>query len=192
MSTEQHLFATLPLPKGVSGESFIDEEELGSKILCDIQQREGKEALSATLKIRKRRGEEEEEPIIKRWKEEPSRDSLPTAWKAGFYVKGPLKIRWRERLVREHKYKISFNTSSQSINGVKKRMSRKGWDLKYTTVSNSDGLIVKIPSEFGHSIHSILEDLNRKLAMETEADLRDDTDRTGREGVEAERETSRQ
>jgi hypothetical protein len=100
-----------------------------------------------------------------------SHDSLPTSWKSGICVEGPLRITWRERLVREEKDEISFNSSSRSINGIKQHMSSKGWDLKYTTVPNSDDLIVKVPSEFGHSFRYILEDLNAILAPRTKTDL---------------------
>ncbi|KAH8653910.1 hypothetical protein BGZ61DRAFT_487240 [Ilyonectria robusta] len=89
------------------------------------------------------RGGEKVKSDEQRLKEGPFSDSLPTPWKAGSFVKGPLKIMWEERQVREEKYKISFDTSLHLINGIKYRMFSKGWDLKYTTVSNSDDLIVK-------------------------------------------------
>ncbi|CAM1503415.1 Fc.00g081910.m01.CDS01 [Cosmosporella sp. VM-42] len=176
MSTQERLLAALPLPKKVLEESFIDAEELAAKIRLG-KHRDCNDASSATPKKRKRRGENEEGPAVKRSKEGSFRDSLPTPWKSDFRVEGPLRIMREERLVREEKYRISFNTSSQSINVIKERMFSKGWDLKYTTVSNSDDLIIGVPSEFGHSIQPILEDLKEILEAETETDLQDDTGR---------------
>lgn len=56
------------------------------------------------------------------------------------------------------------------------------------TASFTDGLIVKccvkVPSEFRHSSPYILNDLEDILATKTETDLKDDTDRAGRESAE--------
>ncbi|KAH7115677.1 hypothetical protein EDB81DRAFT_767597 [Dactylonectria macrodidyma] len=129
-------------------ESFINGEQLATKILPGIQQTEDADASNEASDTRKRRIEGEKRQAVKRSKERHFRDSLPTPWKADSFVEGPLKIMREERLVREEKYKISIDTSIPSINRIKDRMSSKGWDLKYTTVSNSDDLIVKILSPY--------------------------------------------
>ncbi|KAH7113583.1 hypothetical protein EDB81DRAFT_862506 [Dactylonectria macrodidyma] len=182
MSTQQRLIASLPTSKQVLvKESFIDGRELATKILPGIRQTEDAYAFDEAPDTRKRRRGSEERQTVKRLKEGPCRDSLPTPWKAGSFVEGPLKIMWQERLVREEKYKVSFNTSLHFINGIKRRMSSEGWDLEYTTVTNSDDLIVKVcvkvPSEFGHSFPHILEDLKEILATEIGMDLQDNTDK---------------
>ncbi|KAH8654687.1 hypothetical protein BGZ61DRAFT_486998 [Ilyonectria robusta] len=149
MSVPQSLIAALPASDQVLGESFIGEE-LATKILPGIRQTEDADASNEASDTRKRRIEGEERQAVKRLKETHFRDSLPTPWKASSFVEGPWKIMRKERLVREEKYKISFDTSFRSINRIKDPMRGKGWDLKYTTVSNSDDLIVK---SWYHSLH---------------------------------------
>ncbi|KAH7110415.1 hypothetical protein B0J13DRAFT_577915 [Dactylonectria estremocensis] len=181
MSAPQSVSATLPASRQVLKESFIRGEELATKILPGIWQTEDADASDEASDTRKRRIEGEKRQAVKRLKERHFRDSLPTPWKAGSFTEGPLEIMREERLVREEKYKISIDTSLRSINRIKDPMSSKGWDLKYTTVSNSDDLIVKVcvkvPSEFGHSFPHILENLKEILATETGMDLQDDTDK---------------
>lgn len=198
MSAPQSLIATLPASKQVLEEElFINREELATKILAGIRQIEDVDASDEASDIRKRRIEGEKRQAgtrallsavinliclaVKRLKVGHFGDLLPTLWKAGSFVEGPLKIIREERLVREEKYKISFDTSLRSINRIKDPMCSKGWDLKYTTVSNSNDLIVKvcvkIPSEFGHSFPYILEDLKEILITEVGMDLQDDTDK---------------
>ncbi|KAH7118165.1 hypothetical protein B0J13DRAFT_569600 [Dactylonectria estremocensis] len=180
MSAPQSLTATLPASEQVLNESFIGEE-LATKILPGIQQTEDADASNEASDTRKRRIEGGKQQAVKRLKDGHFGDSLPTPWKAGSFVEGPLKIMRQERLVREEKYKISFDTSLRSINRIKDQMCSKGWNLKYTTVSNSDDLIVKVcikvPSEFGHVFPHILEDLKEILAIEAGMDLQDDTDK---------------
>lgn len=106
---------------------------------------------------------------VKRFKGGSFQDSLPTPWKVDSYVEGPLKITREERLVREEKYTILTGTSLKSIDDIKDEMFNKGWDLKYATVSNSDDIVVKIPSEFGHNSEDILEDLKETLNVEMES-----------------------
>ncbi|KAH7109913.1 hypothetical protein B0J13DRAFT_614416 [Dactylonectria estremocensis] len=186
MSSQQRLTATLPASKQVLvEESFINGEELATKILPGIRQTEDADASNEASDTRKRRIDDDkgEKRLagVKRLKERQFRDPLPTPWKASSFVEGPWKIMREERLVREEKYEISFDTFLRSINRIKDPMYSKGWDLKYTTVSNSDGLIVKVcvkvPSEFGHSFPHILEDLEEILATEIGMDLQDDTDK---------------
>ncbi|KAH7110775.1 hypothetical protein B0J13DRAFT_661595 [Dactylonectria estremocensis] len=179
MSAQERLIAVLPASKQVlEEESFINWEELASKILPGIRQTEDADASGKASDIRKRRIEDKKRrAAVKRLKQRPFRDSVPTPWKADSFVKGPLKIMREERLVREEKYNIYFDTSLHSINRIKCLMSSKGWDLKYTTVRNFDDLIVKVcvmvPSEFGHSFPHILEDLKEILATETGMNLQD-------------------
>ncbi|KAH6869563.1 hypothetical protein B0T10DRAFT_376369, partial [Thelonectria olida] len=54
--------STVPLPKELLGESFVDEEELAAKILYVVQEREGADASDTRLKTRKRRRGNEEGP----------------------------------------------------------------------------------------------------------------------------------
>ncbi|KAH7112733.1 hypothetical protein EDB81DRAFT_768292 [Dactylonectria macrodidyma] len=151
MSSQQRLIATLPASKQVLvEESFINGEELATKVLPGIRQTEAADASNEASDTRKRRREGEKRQAVKRLKERNFRDSLPTQWKADSFVEGPLKIMREERLVREEKYKISIDTSLHSINRIKDPISSKGWDLKYTTVSNSDDIIVK---SWYHSLH---------------------------------------
>ena len=67
-------------------------------------------------------------------------------------------------------------------------MFRKGWDLKYATVSNSDGLIIrvciKVPSEFGNSFPCILKNLEEILTNGVGTDLQQDMDKADGESVE--------
>ncbi|KAH7118231.1 hypothetical protein B0J13DRAFT_613129 [Dactylonectria estremocensis] len=146
MSSQQRLTAILPASKQVLvEESFINGEELATKILPGIRQTEDADASNEASDTRKRRiGGEKRLAGVKRLKERQFRDPLPTPWKASSFVEGPWNIMREERLVREEKYEISFDTSLRSINRIKDPMYSKGWDLKYTTVSNSDGLIVKM------------------------------------------------
>ena len=62
MNTQQQLVSTVPLPKELLGESFVDEEELAAKILHVVQEREGADASDTRLKTRKRRRGNEEGP----------------------------------------------------------------------------------------------------------------------------------
>ncbi|KAM5361114.1 hypothetical protein ACJZ2D_013325 [Fusarium nematophilum] len=167
MSPQQRLIATLPVSKQVLEESFIDGKELATKILPGVRQIEDVDASDKAPNTRKRQRESEERQEAKRLKGGPFRDSLPTSWKEGSYVEGPLEITWKERLVREEKYKIFIGTSLKSIDKIKDEMSSKGWDLKYATVSNSDNIVVKVPPEFGQSFQYILEDLKEILTVET-------------------------
>ncbi|RSL40145.1 hypothetical protein CEP51_016729 [Fusarium floridanum] len=169
MSAQQHLIATLPVSKSVLQESFIDEKELANKILPGFQQIEGVNAFDEEPNKRKRKRESEERQEVKRFKGGPFKDSLPTPWKVESYVQGPLKITREERLVREEKYTILTGTSLRSIDDIKDEMFNKGWDLKCATVSNSDDIVVKIPSEFGHNFEDILEDLKETLNVEMES-----------------------
>ncbi|KAH6869813.1 hypothetical protein B0T10DRAFT_593180 [Thelonectria olida] len=173
MNTQQRLVSTMPLSKELLGESFVDEEELAAKILHGVQEREGADASDTRLKTRKRRRGKEEGPTVKRLKEGPF-DSLPTPWKTCYYDKGLLRIKRKERLVREEKYKISFDTSLQSFDGIKHRMLSNGWNLEYASISNSNDLLVKgcieVPSEFGHSFPDILKELKEIIADEREID----------------------
>ncbi|KAH6881166.1 hypothetical protein B0T10DRAFT_463661 [Thelonectria olida] len=170
MNTQQRLVSTMPLPKELLGESFVDEEELAAKILHGVQEREGAGASHAKLKTRKRRRRNEEGPTAVKRLKEGHFDSLPTPWMTCYYNKGLLRIKRKERLVREEKYKISFDTSLQSFDGIKHRMLSNGWNLEYTSISNSTDLVVKgcikVPSEFGHSFPEILKELKEIIADE--------------------------
>ncbi|RMJ05008.1 hypothetical protein CDV36_014321 [Fusarium kuroshium] len=156
----------MPISKQVLGESFIDEEELATKILPGCQQIEGVDAFDEEPNKRKRKRESEERQGVKRFNGGPFKDSLPTPWKVDSYVEGPFKITREERLVREEKYTILTGTSLQSIDDIKDEMFNRGWNLKYATVSNSDDIVVKIPSKFGHNFQDILEDLKQMLTVE--------------------------
>ncbi|KAM9873873.1 hypothetical protein VDGL01_12052 [Verticillium dahliae] len=167
MSARQRLIATLPVSKQVLEESFIDGDELTTKILPGIRHTENVDALNT----RKRGRESEEMQAAKRSKGSPRPfgDSLPTPWKVDSYVEGPLEITREERLVREEKYKIFIDISIQSLNNIKGRMTGKGWDLMYAAVSNSGNIVVEVPPEFGHRFQDILEDLKEILTVETES-----------------------
>ncbi|RTE69072.1 hypothetical protein BHE90_016549 [Fusarium euwallaceae] len=167
MSDQQRLVATLPVSKQVLEESFIDRDELTAKILPGVRHTED----TNVFNTRKRGRESEEMQAGKRFKgsPRPSKDSLPTPWKVDSYAEGPWKITREERLVREEKYTILIDTSLQSIDDIKAEISSKGWDLKYAAVRNSDSIVVKIPSEFGHNYQDILEDLKEILAVEMES-----------------------
>lgn len=60
MSAQQHLIATLPVSKHVLEESFIDDEELATKILPGFQKVEGADAPDEEPNKRKRKKESEE------------------------------------------------------------------------------------------------------------------------------------
>ncbi|KAH7109159.1 hypothetical protein B0J13DRAFT_534829 [Dactylonectria estremocensis] len=165
MSAQQRLIATLPASKPVlEGESFINGEGLSSKILPGIRQTEDADASGQASDTRKRRIKGETRQAAKRLKQRPFRDSLPTQWKAGSFVEGPLKILREERLIQQEKYKISFGTSLHSINRIKHPISSKGWDLKYTTISNSDDRIVKELC-LNTSVRSLHEEAKENIDM---------------------------